>query len=58
MAAFYSAGMKLPPKSIEKALVWFRRDLRAYDHAALSQALQAAREVYCAFILDRDILDG
>ncbi|PTT85598.1 deoxyribodipyrimidine photolyase, partial [Pelomonas sp. HMWF004] len=23
-----------------------------------SQALQAAREVYCAFILDRDILDG
>src|SRR6185369_8595007 len=27
----------------DAALVWFRRDLRAYDHAALSRALQRSR---------------
>lgn len=39
------------------ALVWFRRDLRDFDHAALSQALQRFARVYCAFIFDTDILD-
>ncbi len=39
------------------ALVWFRRDLRLHDHAALSYALQTAQTVYCVFIFDRDILD-
>lgn len=39
------------------ALVWFRRDLRDYDHAALAAALQSSRAVYCAFVFDRDILD-
>ncbi|PKO92327.1 MAG: deoxyribodipyrimidine photolyase [Betaproteobacteria bacterium HGW-Betaproteobacteria-10] len=43
---------------IEKALVWFRRDLRDFDHAALSAALADAREVYCAFVFDRNILDA
>ena len=42
----------------EKALVWFRRDLRDYDHAALSAALAAAREVFCAFVFDTRILDA
>jgi deoxyribodipyrimidine photo-lyase len=42
---------------MSRALVWFRRDLRNYDHAALSQALTAHDEVYCAFVFDRDILD-
>ena len=42
----------------EKALVWFRRDLRDHDHAALSAALAAAQKVYCAFVFDRDILDA
>ena len=41
----------------EKALVWFRRDLRDFDHAALHHALKASRTVYCAFIFDKDILD-
>ena len=41
----------------EKALVWFRRDLRDHDHAALSAALSNARQVYCAFVFDTDILD-
>jgi deoxyribodipyrimidine photo-lyase len=42
----------------EKALVWFRRDLRDHDHAALSAALAEAQQVYCAFVFDSDILDA
>jgi len=38
------------------ALVWFRRDLRDFDHAALSHALQAHQRVFCVFIFDTDIL--
>ena len=40
-----------------RALVWFCRDLRDYDHAALYHALKHARQVFCVFIFDRDILD-
>ncbi len=43
--------------SSQRALVWFRRDLRDYDHAALYQALKSSPEVYCAFIFDTEILD-
>lgn len=43
--------------TLERALVWFRRDLRVDDQAALYHALRAARQVFCAFVLDRDILD-
>jgi deoxyribodipyrimidine photo-lyase len=39
------------------ALVWFRRDLRDFDHAALYHALKHARHVFCVFIFDREILD-
>ena len=39
------------------ALVWFRRDLRDFDHAALYHALKAAQTVHCAFVFDREILD-
>lgn len=39
------------------ALVWFRRDLRDFDHAALSNALQTYRRVYCTFVFDTDILN-
>jgi deoxyribodipyrimidine photo-lyase len=42
----------------DKSLVWFRRDLRSFDHVALYQALKQSRVVYCAFIFDKDILDG
>jgi deoxyribodipyrimidine photo-lyase len=42
----------------ERALVWFRRDLRDFDHAALFHALHSARQVYCAFVFDREILDA
>lgn len=40
------------------ALVWFRRDLRDYDHAALYRALTQAEKVYCAFVFDQEILSA
>ncbi len=43
--------------TLDRALVWLRRDLRADDHAALHHALRAARQVWCAFVFDRAILD-
>ncbi len=39
------------------ALVWFRRDLRDFDHAALSRALRQHERVFCAFVFDTDILE-
>jgi deoxyribodipyrimidine photo-lyase len=42
---------------ISKSLVWFRRDLRSFDHAALNHALAASGQVYCAFVFDTDILN-
>ena len=42
----------------EKSLVWFRRDLRAFDHAALHHALTASTTVYCAFVYDDAILSN
>lgn len=44
-------------KALDSALVWFRRDLRVDDHAALYHALRAARRVWCAFVFDTEILD-
>jgi deoxyribodipyrimidine photo-lyase len=40
-----------------KSLVWFRRDLRDFDHAALYHALKSSQAVYCAFVFDTEILD-
>lgn len=37
-------------------LVWFRRDLRVDDHAALYHALTRCRRVICAFVFDPGIL--
>ena len=44
-------------KPLARALVWLRRDLRVDDHAALYHALTQAREAWCVFVFDRDILD-
>lgn len=41
----------------DKSLVWFRRDLRVLDHAALYQALAHSRQVFCVFVFDQDILN-
>jgi deoxyribodipyrimidine photo-lyase len=48
-------SVKLP--SCKRALVWFRRDLRDFDHAALYHALSCAGDIYGAFVFDREILD-
>ena len=37
--------------------MWFRRDLRLADNAALHHCLKSARRVYAAFVFDRAILD-
>jgi deoxyribodipyrimidine photo-lyase len=50
--------MPLPEPRHARALVWFRRDLRDFDHAALHAALTQARQVHCAFVFDREILDA
>ncbi len=41
----------------ETALVWFRRDLRLTDNAALHAALASANTVYAVFVFDTEILD-
>jgi deoxyribodipyrimidine photo-lyase len=43
---------------LDSVLVWFRRDLRDHDHAALGEALRRAQQVFCAFVFDREILDA
>jgi deoxyribodipyrimidine photo-lyase len=42
---------------MSSALVWFRRDLRIHDHAALFHALKQHGRVYCVFVFDATILD-
>ncbi|WP_374015158.1 deoxyribodipyrimidine photo-lyase [Massilia sp. BJB1822] len=44
--------------AFDTTLVWFRRDLRSFDHAALHHALRRSRRVFCVFVFDKAILDG
>ena len=44
--------------TFDSSLVWFRRDLRISDHAALYYALRQSKQVHCVFVYDRDILDA
>ena len=44
-------------KIYPKGMMWFRRDLRVDDNAALYRALRACRQVVCVFVFDRTILD-
>jgi deoxyribodipyrimidine photo-lyase len=44
-------------KQFDTGLMWFRRDLRVTDNAALCLALQACRQVHCVFVFDTEILD-
>ena len=47
------------PKATYRAgMVWFRRDLRADDQAALYHALTQCEQVHCVFVFDREILDA
>lgn len=45
------------PNTYDTGLMWFRRDLRADDNAALFHALKACKKVYCVFVFDSEILD-
>jgi deoxyribodipyrimidine photo-lyase len=50
----------MPPSPAPRyatGLVWFRRDLRAQDQAALYHALTRCGQVHCAFVFDREILE-
>ena len=49
--------MQVINSPVVNSLVWFRRDLRDFDHAALYNALKSSQNVYCAFVFDTDILD-
>ena len=44
-------------KKYPVGLMWFRRDLRAFDNAALYQALKSCQQLHCVFVYDREILD-
>ena len=46
-----------PTHSHPASLVWLRRDLRLYDHAALSHALASSKSVWLVFVFDTTILD-
>jgi deoxyribodipyrimidine photo-lyase len=45
-------------RTLDRALVWLRRDLRTDDQAALHHALRSARKVWVCFVFDRAILDA
>ena len=49
--------MALPEPQHPRGLVWFRRDLRVADHAALYHALRDCRAVWCVFVFDTEILE-
>ncbi len=44
-------------KQFASGLMWFRRDLRIDDNAALALALSTCRQLHCAFVFDRTLLD-
>ena len=44
-------------KPFDTGLMWFRRDLRLHDNAALCLALLSCRKLYCCFVFDTEILD-
>jgi deoxyribodipyrimidine photo-lyase len=37
-------------------VVWFKRDLRVRDHAALASAMASGRPVLCLYILEPELL--
>ena len=45
-------------KKYSTGLMWFRRDLRAFDNAALHHALKGCQQLHCVFVFDREILDS
>lgn len=48
----------MPTTPYQRSLLWFRRDLRIFDHAALHHALRNSDAVYCIFVFDQAILEA
>mgnify|MGYP006280403785 CR=1 FL=1 len=46
----------MSPTTLDTGLMWFRRDLRTRDNAALHLALSRCRQVHCVFVFDTAIL--
>jgi len=46
------------PTHFATGLVWFRRDLRLTDNAALAAALAQCQTLHCVFVLDAQILQS
>ncbi len=44
-------------QTFKTGLMWFRRDLRTRDNAALYHALKCCQQLHCVFVFDKDILD-
>lgn len=44
------------PQNFDTGLMWFRRDLRVMDNAALHLALSQCVRVHCVFVFDHAIL--
>jgi deoxyribodipyrimidine photo-lyase len=42
---------------MKKGLLWFRRDLRLHDHAALNACVKENDQTYFVFVFDKNILD-
>ena len=42
----------------QNTIIWFRRDLRLYDNAAIFHALKDSNQVYPVFIFDIQILSN
>jgi deoxyribodipyrimidine photo-lyase len=45
-------------KTFPRGLMWFRRDLRLTDNAALYHALRSCRAVFAVFVFDTALLEG
>ena len=45
-------------QTFKTGLMWFRRDLRVRDNAALFYALKSCQQVHCVFVFDTEILDA
>jgi deoxyribodipyrimidine photo-lyase len=50
--------LKNMDKEFQTGLMWFRRDLRTDDNAALYHALKRCKTLHCVFVFDREILDS
>jgi deoxyribodipyrimidine photo-lyase len=48
--------MPIQSQPFDTGLMWFRRDLRTEDNAALYHALKRSKKVWCVFVFDTAIL--